>query len=83
MLKVESYPSNEFGYLTGSIGYISNMPGKTDSFLIRVDLPKDLRTNYGKNIFFRNNLFATAEIITDDRRLSDRFIGELNKLFQR
>jgi len=83
MLKIESYPSSEFGYLTGKVNYISNIPSKRDSFLINVDLPEGLQTNYDKTIFFRNNLFARAEIITDDRKLFDRFAGQLKKIWER
>jgi HlyD family secretion protein len=83
MLKVESYPSNEFGYVAGVVNYISNVPNRRDSFLITVDLPKALKTNYNKTIFFRNNLSARAEIITDDRKLFDRLTGQLKQIWER
>jgi len=83
MIKVVSYPSNEFGYLTGVVSYISNIPNRRDSFLIKVDLPKSLETNYGKTIFFRNGLTARAEIITDSRRLFDRLTGQLKQIWKR
>jgi hypothetical protein len=38
-----------------------------------------LKANYNKEIFFRNNLSAQAEIITDDRKLFDRFLGQLKQ----
>lgn len=77
MLKVESYPSAEFGHLIGTVNYISGMPSRGDSFLIKVDLPNGLQTNYKKTIFFRNSLTAHAEMITDDRKLFDRLMGQL------
>ena len=83
MIKVESYPSTEFGYLSGVVSYISNIPNRRDSFLIKVDLPKGLETNYGKTIFFRNGLNASAEIITDTRRLFDRLTGQLKQVLKR
>lgn len=83
MIKVESYPSNEFGYLTGRVNYISNLSNRRDSFLVKVDLPKGLQTNYNKILFFRNDLSATAEIITDDRKLFDRLTGQLQHVGQR
>jgi hypothetical protein len=36
-----------------------------------------------KIFFVRNNLAAQAEIITDDRRLSDRFAGQLKQIWDR
>ena len=52
MIKVESYPSNEFGYLTGRVNYISNLPNRQDSFLVKVDLPNGLQTNYKRTLSF-------------------------------
>lgn len=82
-LRVESYPNTEFGYLRGNVTYIANMPSHRDSFLIKVELPQGLQTNYNKTIFFRNNLLAQAEVITDNRRLFSRFWGQLQQATQR
>lgn len=83
MLKVENYPSNEFGNLTGTVNYVSNIANRRDSFLVKVDLPKGLETNYNKNLFFRNDMSAQAEIITDNRKLFDRLTGQLKKIWDR
>lgn len=83
MIKVEGYPSNEFGYLSATVNYISNIPSRTDSFLLKATLPKGLQTNYGKTIFFRNGLVAQAEIITDNRKLFDRLAGQLKQVWKR
>ena len=83
MLKVESYPSNEFGYLTGIVSHISNLANRRDSFLVKVDLQKGLETNYNKTLFFRNDMLAQAEIITDNRKLFDRLAGNLKKVWER
>ena len=83
LLKTESYPSTQYGHIVGTISYISNLPSRRDSFLIKVDLPNGLRTNYNKEIFFRNNLSATADIITDDRKLFDRLLGNLKDILKR
>ena len=82
-IKIESYPDAEFGYLTGQVSYITGMPNRRDSFLIKADLPNGLQTNYHKNIFFRNNLSASAEIVTVNRRLIDRFFNQLNEIWKR
>ena len=83
MIKVEGYPSNEFGYLTATVNYISNIPSRTDSFLVKAELTHGLQTNYVKTIFFRNGLSAQAEIITDDRKLFDRMTGQLKEVLRR
>lgn len=78
IIRIAGYPSQEFGHLEGRIAFVSDIPGERDSFLIRVDLPRGLMTNYNKALQFRNNLSATAEVITDDRKLIHRIIGRLN-----
>lgn len=83
ILKADGYPNEEYGHLTGVISYISNMPNRRDSFLVKVNLPQGLKTNYNKEIFFRNNLSAQAEIITDDRKLFDRLLGQLKQVWER
>jgi hypothetical protein len=80
IVKLGSYPSAEFGYIEGRISYISSLPNARDSFLVKVELPKGLLTNYNKTIGFRNNLAATAEVITDDRKLIDRLLGRFRQL---
>lgn len=83
LIKVDSYPSAEFGYLRGTVDYISAIPARQDSFLIKVQLQNGLKTNYNKIFFFRNNLSGTAEIITDDRKLIDRLLSQLRQVFER
>lgn len=83
LLRAESYPDTEYGYLTGTVNYISNLPNRKDSFLITLDLPNGLRTSYHKEIFFRNSLLAKAEIITDDRSLLERLLGQLQQIWKR
>jgi HlyD family secretion protein len=72
VLKISGYPSSEYGSLTGKVAYIAHLPNRNDSFSVKIDLPNGLRTNYQKDLFFRNNLLAQAEIITDNRRFLSR-----------
>lgn len=83
LIKVESYPSEEFGYLSGKVAYISNIPSRMDSFLVKVALPNGLQTNYNRKLFFRNNIAGSAEVITNNRRLLERLLGELKQVWER
>ena len=82
MLKLDSYPSQEFGTIAGIIDHIADIPNN-DSFLIHVSLPRGLQTNYGKHIFYKTGLKARADIITDSRLLFDRLAGQLKKIWER
>ncbi|HEV7779972.1 MAG TPA: HlyD family efflux transporter periplasmic adaptor subunit [Chitinophagaceae bacterium] len=79
LIRLQSYPSTEYGYISGRISYISSMPSQRDSFLIKVELPDGLKTNFDKDILFRNNLLASAEVITENKRLIQRLFGRLGK----
>lgn len=80
-IDADGYPSAEYGFLEGSIAEIANIPARNDSFLIRLALPKGLTTSFGKNIQFRNNLSAKGNITTKNRRLMEKFFGQLRQIF--
>lgn len=81
IIKLHGYPEAEYGHLDGQISYIAALPNGQDSFLIRVDLQNGLKTSYNKQISFQNSLSASGEVITDNRRLSDRFFSQLKRVF--
>lgn len=82
-IKLESYPETEFGTLQGTISSISLTPNQEGQFLINVDLPSILITSYNKTIPFRQEMSGTAEIITDDLRLIDRFFYQFKNALNR
>lgn len=47
-----------------------------------VSFPNGLTTNYKKQILFTEGLAASAEIITEKKRLSERFFGPLRDLIK-
>lgn len=79
LLRLPAYPSREFGALNGRLDFVAAVP--TDSgFMARVSLPEGLRTDYKKQLQYREGLTAQAEVITEDLRLSDRLFHELRSL---
>ena len=78
LLKFAAYPDAEYGSLEGRLEAISHMA--TDSgYLAKVAIPANLITNYGKSIQFHDGLTASAEIITKDMRLLERFYYNISK----
>ncbi len=78
LLKFQAYPFEQYGSVVGTIDYINKTP--TDSgYLAKVVLPKGLTTNYNKPLQYLNNANATAEIITENMRLLQRFYNNLTK----
>jgi len=82
LLKFSSYPFQEYGAVYGKIEFISNVA--TDSgYFAKVILQDGLKTNYGKQIMYRDGLQGDAEIITKDLRLLERFFYDIMKQIKR
>ncbi|MEI6263808.1 MAG: HlyD family efflux transporter periplasmic adaptor subunit [Sphingobacteriia bacterium] len=82
-IALNSYQRNEFGVLDGIITYIPTVPYRDSAFLIKVELPKGLVTNYNKQVLFSNNLSGIAEIITENASLADRLLYQWRGLWKR
>jgi hypothetical protein len=86
IIKLDNYPYNEYGSIKGKVAAISlttneqtlsNNQNKVNAYLVNVNLPNGLKTNYGTELNFHAEAKGTAEIITDDRRLIERFFDNL------
>jgi multidrug resistance efflux pump len=80
-VKLDNYPDYEFGVLKGNIKSISEISNKDGFYTIDVSLPKKLITSYNKNIIFKQEMRGSAEIITEDLRLIERFFYQLRQAF--
>ncbi|MDP3129306.1 MAG: HlyD family efflux transporter periplasmic adaptor subunit [Sediminibacterium sp.] len=81
-IRLDAYPYQEYGYLSGQINYISKIA--TDSgFVVHIKTSSDLKTNLNKTIQFRSGLKSEVLIITKEMRLIDRFISTIALLFDR
>jgi multidrug resistance efflux pump len=82
-IKLQNYPDYEFGVLKGTVNTISEISNKDGFYMIDVSLPKKLITSYNKKIDFKQEMRGTAEIITEDLRLIERFFYQLTKSITR
>ena len=82
-IKLANYPEYEFGMLKGTVQNISLIPDKDGFYLVDVSLPKTLITSYNKKIDFKQEMRGTAEIITEDLRLINRFFYQFKKVLRR
>ncbi|PKH50666.1 HlyD family secretion protein [Tenacibaculum sp. Bg11-29] len=81
-IKLLNYPSDEFGELNGKVLSISQVPNLKGNYLIDVELPQDLKTTYDKKIAFRQEMKGTADIVTEDLRLIERFFYQLRNIIK-
>ncbi|MEE9364392.1 MAG: HlyD family secretion protein [Cellulophaga sp.] len=79
-IKLVRYPSEEFGEINGTIQSISIIPDEDGNYLIDIELPRVLITSYGKTIEFRHEMKGSANIITEDLRLIERFFYQLKNI---
>jgi hypothetical protein len=86
IIKLDNYPYNEYGSIRGKVTSISlatnqqkfsESKDKINAYLVNVSLPNGLKTNYGTELNFHSEAKGSAEIITDDKRLLNRFFDNL------
>lgn len=82
-IKLENYPDTEFGVLNGTVNKMSLTPDEEGLYRIDVELPKKLITSYNKEIDFKQEMRGTAEIITEDLRLIERFFYQFKEIIKR
>ncbi len=82
-IKIENYPYTEFGVLNGKVKNISLIPDSEGLYFVDVELPKKLMTSYKKEIDFKQEMRGTAEIITEDLRLIERFFYQFKEIVKR
>jgi hypothetical protein len=80
LLKLAAYPFREYGIVEGRIDAVFTNAADS-SCLVRVALINGLNTNYKKKLPYRDGLMTDADIVTADKRLSERMIQKLKESF--
>jgi len=90
IVKLDNFPYLEYGSITGKVNSISLTTTITkteksdiDTYMILVDFPNQLKTNYGKQLDFKSEAKGTADVITNDRRLIERFFDNLKYVLKK
>lgn len=76
-----NYPDEEFGIVEGKVSSISLVPSE-ENYVVEIDFPNGLKTNYDYTLPILQEMTATAEIVTEDLRLIERFIQPLKKIWK-
>lgn len=82
LVRFSGYPAREFGTVAGQVAYLSDFPVRDSSFVAKIRFPNGLKTNYGRTLPPVNGMNGTAEIITQDMRLLERFYNNIIKQIQ-
>lgn len=84
IVKLDGYPYIEYGYISGRVNTISLTSNVTkiedadiETYMVLIDFPKELKTNYDMKLDLKAEAKGSAEIITNDRRLIQRLFDNL------
>jgi len=80
LIKLDNYRYQEFGIVKGKVQNISLSPDKDGNYYVDIVLPQGLKTSYNKNLTFDKELRGSAEIVTQDLRLIERFFYQIRQL---
>lgn len=81
IIRFANYPDQEFGIVNGEVSSISMVPSE-GNYTVEIHFPKGLTTNYGKELPVSQEMKASAEIVTEELRLIERFFQPLKKIFK-
>lgn len=81
-IRFENYPYLEYGMVKGEVFNISKVP-QDDFYTVEVTLPEGLKTYYGYEIGFSQNMQGQAEILTDNMRLLQRIFNPVRNALSR
>jgi HlyD family secretion protein len=81
-IKFANYPYLEYGMVKGIIRTIS-LVSSNNEYSVIVDLPEGLKTGYGTELTFNQDMQGIAEVITNDRRLLERIFLPVRAAFVR
>lgn len=81
IIKLDNYPYEEFGSMSGSISGSSLVP-KENYYLVEVALQGKGSTSYGKDIELKQEMQGQADIITQDKRLIEKIFNQFKYLYR-
>ena len=64
------------------LSQVLSLVPEADHYRVEIRFPQGLLTNYGHRLPIAYEARATAEIVTDDRRLIERLVAPMRKVFK-
>jgi multidrug efflux pump subunit AcrA (membrane-fusion protein) len=80
LIKLKSYPFEEYGILRGKIIYLAEVPYKDSVFMSKVKFDSKSVTYHNKPINLKQGMRADAEIITENATVIHRITSSLFKM---
>jgi hypothetical protein len=86
IIRLDNYPYLEYGSVNGLVKSISALSNQVEeytkknninTYLVTVDLPDNLTTNYGARLDFKYEIKGIADILIKKRKLLERLFDNL------
>jgi len=78
IVRFRNFPDQEFGIVNGELTSVSLVPNE-NNYMAEISFPNGLVTNYGLSLPLSHEMKASAEIVTEELRLIERFFMPLRK----
>lgn len=82
LVKLHSYPYEQFGMIRGKIGFIADAAYRDSIFTAKVKFEQFENKDPRFKITLKNGMLASAEIITEDNTLLQRFARSLTAMLR-
>lgn len=80
LVKMRSFPFEEYGMINGKISYITDVALKDSVFIAKIDFVNFEQKNSSHPITLKTGMMADAEIITKESSLLQRFVYNITKM---
>lgn len=80
LVKMRSFPFEEYGVINGKVSYITDVALKDSVFIAKIDFNKFEQKDKEHPIVLKPGMMADAEIITRESSLLQRFIRNITKM---
>jgi HlyD family secretion protein len=81
-IKLNGFPYMEYGTVQGTIQSVALIPDQ-EFYMVTVELPQELVTNYGKVLPFSQQMNGSADIITENLSVIARLFNPLRAIFKK
>ena len=80
LIKLDNFPFQQYGALTGSVTRVAVSPDDEFNYLVYASLPEGTRTSFNTTIPFTQELLGYAEIITQDLSVAERLFFKFKSI---
>jgi hypothetical protein len=80
LIKLDNFPFQQYGALTGSVTRVAVSPDDEFNYLVYASLPEGTQTSFNTTIPFTQELLGNAEIITQDLSVAERLFFKFKSI---